>query len=144
MTNFKMVAIALATLVVSACSPADARRSKLSPGIHKCTPTKLANFARKHRLKIISSYRPGAFIAGTRRRSLHSFCDGRRGALDVKTRQPAKVIREARSLGIGVGTYSRCTGFSHIHLSVGGTETRFYKGCKKRKRFKRRLRSKRR
>lgn len=144
MTNFKLAAIGLAALALSACSPADARRSKLAPGIHKCTPTKLATFARRHRLKIISSYRHGALIAGTRSRSLHSYCDGIRGALDVKTRTPAKVIREARALGIGVGTYARCTGFSHIHLSVGGTETRFYKGCKKRKRFKRRLRSKRR
>jgi hypothetical protein len=106
-----------------------------------CTPSPLRQFVAQHKLKVISAYRRGARIAGTRHRSLHSFCDGRRGAVDVRWKRG--IVGKARRKGFGVGTYSRCTGHNHIHISYGGWETSFHKGCKRNRRKVRRYRRKR-
>lgn len=99
--------------------------------LHRCTPTALRKFIEKYRLTVVSHYRRGARIAGSRRRSLHSYCDGKRGAVDVRARRG--IIRLARSKGFGVGTYSGR--MHHIHLSVGGHETRFHKHVPLRRRY---------
>jgi Ni/Co efflux regulator RcnB len=112
------------------------RRACMRVGLrlHRCTPAVLRNFVQKHRLKIVSHYRRGARIAGSRRRSLHSYCDGTRGAVDVRARRG--IVRLARAKGFGVGTYSGR--MHHIHLSVGGHETRFHKHVPRYKRYARR------
>lgn len=97
-----------------------------------CTPPALREFVRYHKLTVVSSYRRGARIRGKRRASLHSYCDKRRGAVDVKWKRG--IIRAALSKGFGVITYARCTHHWHIHLSVGGNEHRHHIRCRSRSR----------
>jgi len=75
----------------------------------------LCSFAKAHRLKVISGYRKGARIAGTRRRSLHA--SGR--AIDVYG-CGSRCIRAARAKGFGLGFYRGA--MHHVHISIGGPE----------------------
>jgi hypothetical protein len=66
---------------------------------------------------IISGYRPGARIAGTRRPSYHASCQ----AVDFKVRGKGAQSRAVQYLkknwSGGVGTYSGC--MSHVHIDTG-------------------------
>lgn len=119
----------LATFWVSEISAPKLKNRKIIPapkqgGSLSCTPVPLRTFVATWGLRIISGHRPGAVVAGSRRRSLHSYCDGQRGAVDVRGAGRG-VISAAIALGFGIGTYSGRK--NHIHLSIGGNEGRFHK-----------------
>ncbi|NJM55662.1 MAG: hypothetical protein HC841_06935 [Verrucomicrobiae bacterium] len=72
---------------------------------------------------ILSTYRPGARIAGSGKSSLHASCR----AVDFKpTRNHAKVVAWLKANhGGGVGTYSGS--MNHIHID-NGAYVRFHRG----------------
>ncbi len=75
-------------------------------------------------LKVISTYRKGARIRGTGRRSKHASCK----AVDFKINNKWAAYRWlAKNHNGGVGVYSgKC---SHIHIDVGGRARWQKKGC---------------
>lgn len=107
-------------------------RNKRTTG---CANPTLLKFVRRVGGRVVSAHRPGAYIKGTRRPSLHRYCSAKKGAIDFKPRRGTyrKTVRMARSRGFGVGTYSGC--MHHVHISIGGNETRFHKyvRCKKKR-----------
>ncbi|WP_120265364.1 hypothetical protein [Pseudorhodoplanes sinuspersici] len=68
--------------------------------------------ARIGAVSIISTCRPGAVIAGTRRPSFHRYGM----AVDFKTRRKAEAIAFLRSQGVFVMTYCR---MGHVHFNTG-------------------------
>lgn len=115
-----MIRAAFIAAALFAASPASAKSRCM--GAHRT----LCAFAQQHKLKVISGYRPGARIAGTRRVSLHA----KRRAIDVRGCRSA-CIRAARARGFGIGIYRG----RHVHLSIGKPEAghTFYRGFKKRR-----------
>ena len=133
-----LAAIFVALTATTAVTAGEAQAKKRS--VHSrssCLPGVL-----KHRLnqirskfggvRVISTYRRGARIAGSGRRSLHASCR----AVDFhpprgKYRAVANWLK--RNHGGGVGTYS--CGLYHIHID-NGPRVRFHK-CGKRRRGRR-------
>lgn len=126
---FALAVLAMLVIAGSAITAALAADLRRGLALTRCTPAPLRAFARRERLVVISAYRRGARVRGTRRPSLHARCDGRAGAIDVR-RKPG-LVRKARRAGFGVGVY--CGGHNHIHLSTGGREGLFMRGCSRRK-----------
>lgn len=93
-------------------------------GVHP----RLIAFARRFNCTIISGYRPGARVAGTRRLSNHA-----RGlAIDVRGCARGAMVY-ARANGMGIGTYAPCTGHSHVHYSLVASE-RYHRSCRSKRR----------
>lgn len=74
--------------------------------------------ARVGTVKIVSTCRPGARIAGTNRQSKHAI--GR--AVDFNTRNKAAAISFLRSQGVFVMTYCN---MGHVHFNTGQRGTSF-------------------
>jgi len=105
-----------------------AKRARVHHGNVRGVHPRLIDFARKFNCRIISGYRPGARIRGTRKLSNHA-----RGlAIDVNGCARGAHAYALRN-DMGVGTYSRCSGFSHVHYSLVASE-RYHKGCGRKKR----------
>lgn len=134
--KFGMVALATIFLFVSA-EKVNAK-AKYSSSL-SCVPgsikAKLGEVRRKFgRIKIISTYRRGARIAGSRRASYHRYCR----AVDFnpprgKYWQVAKYLKRTWRKG-GIGTYSGR--MNHIHIDNSGRLTRWHKGGKSRKKYR--------
>ncbi len=113
--------MALAFLGVTGATSSDAYAKKCLPGTLK---SRLSQIRSKFgSVRIISTFRKGARIAGTGRPSLHASCR----AVDFhpprgKYRQVAAWLK--KNHGGGVGTYS--CGMRHIHLD-NGPRVRFHK-----------------
>ena len=129
-THNTMALRCLAALIVcagltAASATADAKASMSGSS---CLPSSLkATLNQIERrfgpVHILSTFRPGAKIAGTGRTSFHASCR----AVDFKpTRNHAQVVAwlKANHPG-GVGTYSGS--MSHIHID-NGAHVRFHKG----------------
>lgn len=113
---------------VTQSSPAPRANRSRRGANHRGVHPRLIAFANRFGCRIISGYRPGARIAGTRRLSNHA-----RGlAIDVRGCR-AGAMAYARANGMGIGTYSRCTRHSHVHYSLVPSE-RYHKGCRGRRR----------
>jgi hypothetical protein len=67
--------------------------------------------------RIVSGHRPGARIRGTGRISQHSFCDGRRGAIDAVFKNRACALSALRKTNYTILTYGSS---SHIHIGTDG------------------------
>jgi len=101
-------------------APRFVKRSANTRGVN----SKLIAFANRFGCTIISGYRPGARIRGSGRLSNHA-----RGlAIDARGCKHG-AIKYALNNGMGVGTYSRCSGHSHVHFSLVPRE-RYHKGCR--------------
>ena len=74
--------------------------------------------SRVGKVKIVSTCRPGARIAGTNRQSKHAI--GR--AVDFNTGKKAAAISFLRSQGVFVMTYC---GMSHVHFNTGQSGASF-------------------
>lgn len=94
---------------------------------HRGVHPRLIAFANRFDCRIISGYRPGARIAGTRRLSNHA----RGTAIDVRGCSSG-AMSYARANGMGIGTYSRCTWHSHVHYSLSPRE-RYHRSCRGRR-----------
>lgn len=121
-----MIRAAIIVAALIAATPASARTKGCMGAIQT-----LCSFARAHGLTVISGFRRNARVAGTRRRSLHA--SGR--AIDVRG-CGRRCIRAARARGFAIGSYARCTGHRHLHLSFG-RERSFHKGCGRRLKHRR-------
>jgi len=123
-----MIRVAVIALALAIATPVEAKDCK---GANRT----LCAFAAKHRLNVISGYRPGATIRRTGRPSLHRY----RRAIDVRRsrRSPrwGVIMRDARRRGLGIGVYCRRSGFLHRHFSMGRPEAgkTFYRGCRVRR-----------
>jgi hypothetical protein len=87
-----------------------------------CTPGHLVSVLKQVEAqcgsaKIVSAHRPGARIRGTRRVSQHSFCDGRRGAIDAVFSNRACALAALRKTNYTVLTYGSSR---HIHVGTDG------------------------
>lgn len=134
MCNLRSLAAALAVLVLAAASmptfthTADAARSSRASSSSSCLPGVLKRRLSQLRsrfgsIRVISTFRRGARIAGTGRRSYHASCR----AVDFlpprgKYRAVANWLKK-NHFG-GVGTYS--CGMYHIHID-NGPRVRFHK-----------------
>ena len=97
-------------------SPAQAASTKCLPGSLRAA---MAHISRSYgRVIIISTYRRGAIIAGTRKRSKHARCQ----AVDFKVKgNQAAAVRWLQSQPLEVITYSGA--MHHVHIAIGS-----YKG----------------
>lgn len=112
-----LCALSAAFLVMLFClPPAQAASTKCLPGSLRAA---MAHISRTYgRVLIISSYRRGAIIAGTRKRSKHARCQ----AVDFKVKGNQRAaVRWLQSQPLEVITYSGA--MHHIHIAVGS-----YKG----------------
>lgn len=117
--------VTLVALMIASPDPVLARGATNSTG---CLPSSLKSTLATIRKKfgpidILSTHRPGARIAGSRKKSYHASCR----AVDFKPRKnKAKVIAWLKANhGGGVGTYSGR--HTHIHID-NGPRVRFHKG----------------
>lgn len=110
-------ALSAALLAMLFClPPAQAASTKCLPGSLRAA---MAHISRTYgRVLIISTYRRGAIIAGTRKRSKHARCQ----AVDFKVKGNQRAaVRWLQSQPLEVITYSGA--MHHIHIAVGS-----YKG----------------
>lgn len=88
--------------------------------LSNCTPGHLASAlqqveAQCGKAKVVSGYRRGAVIAGTRTASQHSFCNGTNGAIDAVFSNRACALAALRKTNYTIITY----GWSaHIHVGT--------------------------
>jgi uncharacterized protein YcbK (DUF882 family) len=124
MPRYLATAIAACLLALSQVPPAAANGRAAPSTSRACLPASLKNAlasVESHygAVRVISTHRPGAFIAGTRHPSLHATCR----AVDF---HPApgtygQVLAYVRSHWKGgIGTYSGLS--HHIHLDVGSAK----------------------
>lgn len=112
-----LCAVSAAFLAMLVClPPAQAASSKCLPGSLRAA---MAHISRNYgRILIISTYRRGAIIAGTRKRSKHARCQ----AVDFKVKGNQRAaVRWLQSQPLEVITYGGA--MHHIHIAVGS-----YKG----------------
>lgn len=112
---FCVVSAAFLAIMVS-LSPAQAASTKCLPGSLRAA---MAHISRNYgRVLIISTYRRGAVIAGTRKRSKHARCQ----AVDFKVKGNQRAaVRWLQSQPLEVITYSGA--MHHVHIAIGS-----YKG----------------
>jgi hypothetical protein len=120
------IVVCCAVLVSTAAAPisstgAEAAGTRCLPGVLKSRLDQIR--AKFGQVRIVSTYRRGARIAGSGKRSFHASCR----AVDFvpprgKYRQVANWLKQVH--GGGVGTYS--CGMHHIHLD-NGPRIRFHK-----------------
>jgi hypothetical protein len=67
--------------------------------------------------RVVSGYRRGATIRGTRRVSQHSFCNGKNGAIDVVFSNRACALSALRKTNYTILTYGSSR---HIHIGTDG------------------------
>jgi hypothetical protein len=108
------------SLVILAATVAAATQAQAHPS--NCTPPHLVNALRQieaqcGRAKIVSDYRPGAVIRGTRHASQHSFCNGKNGAIDAEFSNRACALSALRKTNYTILTYRKS---SHIHIGTDG------------------------
>jgi hypothetical protein len=90
--------------------------------LSNCTPSHLASAFRQveaqcGKAKVVSGYRRGAVIRGTRSASQHSFCNGTNGAIDAVFSNKACALSALRKTNYTILTY----GWSaHIHIGTDG------------------------
>lgn len=109
--------VSAAFLAILVClPPAQAASTKCLPGSLRAA---MAHISRNYgRVLIISTYRRGAVIAGTRKRSKHARCQ----AVDFKVKGNQRAaVRWLQSQPLEVITYSGA--MHHIHIAIGS-----YKG----------------
>ena len=87
-----------------------------------CTPQHLQSALKQvetqcGEAKVVSGYRRGATIRGTRRASQHSFCNGTNGAIDAVFSNRACALAALRKTNYTVLTYGSS---SHIHIGTDG------------------------
>jgi hypothetical protein len=107
--------IAILAAAVAAATQAEAHSTS-------CTPAHLVNALKQVEAqcgaaKIVSAHRPGARIAGTRRVSQHSFCNGTNGAIDAVFSNRACALSALRKTNYTILTYGKS---AHIHIGTDG------------------------
>lgn len=111
----KRISIAIVAACLLATPASAAPPTKCLPSVVKQTLKELKRFGK---VQIISTYRKGARIAGTGRRSKHASCK----AVDFHLRgNKAAAIRWLKKRRLEVITYG--CGMHHIHIATGS-----YKG----------------
>jgi len=111
MKKSTMLRTICAALCVLMATPADAAPTRCLPAKIKSALKSLKRFGK---IQIISTYRPGARIAGTRRRSKHASCR----AVDFHIRGNRRAaLRWLRKQRLEVITYG-CA-MHHIHIAPG-------------------------
>src|SRR5690606_34918647 len=90
--------------------------------LSNCTPSHLASALRQveaqcGKAKVVSGYRRGAVIRGTRRASQHSFCNGTNGAVDAVFSNRACALAALRKTNYTILTYRWSP---HIHVGTDG------------------------
>jgi hypothetical protein len=98
--------------------------------LSNCTPSHLASALRQveaqcGKAKVVSGYRRGAVIRGTRRASQHSFCNGKNGAIDAVFGNRACALSALRKTNYTIITYRWS---SHIHVGTDGWSRRARNG----------------
>jgi hypothetical protein len=88
----------------------------------KCTPQHLQSALKQVEAqcgsaKIVSGYRRGAVIRGTRHASQHSFCNGTNGAIDAVFSNRACALSALRKTNYTILTYRNSP---HIHVGTDG------------------------
>lgn len=111
----RRISLAILAAVVAASTQAQAHSSNCTPG-HLLSAFKQVE-AQCGSAKVISAHRPGARIRGTGRVSQHSFCDGRRGAIDAVFSNRACALAALRKTNYTILTYGKS---SHIHIGTDG------------------------
>jgi hypothetical protein len=112
------------SLVILAASVVAATQAGTQAQAHssRCTPGHLVSVLKQVEAqcgaaRVVSGHRPGARIRGTRRVSQHSFCDGRRGAIDAVFSNRACALAALRKTNYTILTYGSS---SHIHIGTDG------------------------
>jgi len=108
------------SLVILAAGMAAATQAQAHSS--SCTPQHLVSALKQVEAecgsaRIVSDYRRGATIRGTRRASQHSFCNGTNGAIDAVFSNRACALSALRKTNYTILTYGKS---AHIHIGTDG------------------------